>query len=453
MSELAGRRVLVVGLGISGFAAALTLLDNKAKVKVTEGSASPVMAERADRLRSMGATVEIGGHDLDALDCDLAVVSPGISPSSDIFRGLIEQGVPVWSEVELASRLAHCDFLAVTGTNGKTTTTTLLAAMLEAGGVPSLAAGNIGLPVIEAIGQVPPGGAIALEISSFQLATIETFCPKVAVVLNLGEDHSDWHGGFDAYVASKTRITENQGPSDVFIPCSDDALAMSMAEATSARVVPFSGSSLPPDGAGFREGKLFWRDQAIADREEITLPGRAGAEDAAAAAAAALEYGVDPIAVAQALKDFTPLRHRFESVRTLDGVHYVDDSKATNPHATLSALADLREVVLIAGGRSKGIDLSPLIEAAHRLTAVIALGEAADELRQLFDGVVPVERVGSMEEAVASARSRSSAGGSVLLSPACASLDMYESYAARGDHFARSVLALQPTEEVKIDGH
>ena len=455
MIDLSGQRVLVVGLGVSGFAAARALLDLGAKVKVTEGTASGTMTERADRLRTMGADVEIGGHDLEALDCDLAVVSPGIPPDSPVFTALIAEDTPIWGEVELAARLARCDFLAITGTNGKTTTTTLLAAMLEAGGVPSLAAGNIGLPVVEAIVHVPEGGAIALETSSFQLATTVTFRPKVAVVLNLGEDHSDWHGDFEAYVAAKARITENQQESDIFIPCLDDERVMDMARASEATIVPFSGISCPPDGTGFSDGYLNWRGRRLLHRAEILLPSRAGAEDAAAAATAALEYGVSVDAVCDAMRAFGQLRHRFEHVRTLDGVEYIDDSKATNPHATLAALADLTDVVLIAGGRSKGIDLTPLVAARARLRAVVALGEAKGELQELFEGAVPIEVVDTMDEAVLRARNRSSSGGSVLLSPACASLDMYESYAARGDHFARAVNALLPskTDEGRNDGY
>lgn len=446
MIQLAGKRVLVVGLGVSGFAAALRLIELDAKVSVSESGASPEMTERADRLRSLGADVEIGGHDLDALDCELAIVSPGLAPSTPVFQRLVQQGTPIWGEVELASRLAECDFLAITGTNGKTTTTTLLALMLEAGGVPSVAAGNIGLPVVQAIGAVPRGGAIALETSSFQLATTDTFHPKIAVILNLADDHRDWHESFESYVAAKARITSNQKSEDVLIPCFDDPIVMKIAATTEARVVPFSGLSFPDGGVGYAGGYLRWRDREIIARSEIKLEGRPGAEDAAAAAAAALEYGVDPEAVSRALKDFSPLRHRFEHVRTLDGVDYIDDSKATNPHAALAALADLEDVVLIAGGRSKGIDLRPLTEAASRLRAVVALGEAKDELARLFSGLVPVDIVATMDQAVVAARTRSSSGGSVLLSPGCASLDMYESYAARGDHFARAVQALEPRD-------
>jgi len=442
MTSFQGSRVLVVGLGVSGFAAARALLSLDAKVKVTESGAGPLVAERADGLRVLGAEVEIGGHDLDALDGDLAIVSPGISPKSDVMRTLRHAGVEIWSEVELAFRLAECDFLAVTGTNGKTTTTSLLAAMLEQGGVPSIAAGNIGLPLIDAIASVPRGGAIALEVSSFQLATIHRFRPRVAVLLNFAEDHTDWHGSLEEYARSKARITENQGPEDVFIPNADDEWAMTVAGSTTARVIPFSGRARPQGGIGPEEGRLRWDGGDIIDTAEVPLPGAPGLEDAAAAAGAALAYGVDVKAVARAIRGFRPLGHRMEVVAEAGGITYIDDSKATNPHATLAAVRGLNEVVLIAGGRSKGIDLSSLATTVPPVRAVIALGEATDEIARIFEGRVPVERASSMTEATRLARARSVPGGSVLLSPGCASLDMYESYAARGEDFVRSVKTL-----------
>ena len=390
----------------------------------------------------MGAEVEIGGHDLDAIDADLAVVSPGIPPSADVMVALERNGVEIWSEVELAYRLARCDFLAVTGTNGKTTTTSLLAAMLEQGGIPSAAAGNIGLPLIDAVSSIPAGGAIALEVSSFQLATIHRFRPTVAVLLNIAEDHTDWHGSMEAYGGAKARITENQGSSDVFLPNLDDEWAMRIAGSSAARIVPFSGRTQPDGGIGPVEGILRWKDTDIIATEDVPLPGASGLEDAAAAAGAALAYGIDRKAVARAIRGFRPLGHRLEVVTEVGGVTYIDDSKATNPHATLAAVRGLKDVVLIAGGRSKGIDLAPLAGTVPPVRAVVALGEAADEVERVFEGLVPVERASSMREATRLARERSVSGGSVLLSPGCASLDMYESYAARGEDFVRSVREL-----------
>lgn len=434
-----GKKVLVVGLGASGWAASRALVELGADVRVTESSDSAEMRERADRLKARGATVEIGHHDLDRLDADLAVVSPGIPPTADVMRALEHSTIPVVSEVELAYQLASCDFIAITGTNGKTTTTSLLAAMLERSGIDSIAAGNIGLPLIDAIGRVGKGGAIALEVSSFQLAGIDTFHPKVAVLLNIAEDHTDWHGSMDAYVDAKARIIENQTADDQFIVNSQDPLVMEVASRAASTVVPFSTIDAPENGIGIEGGRVLWRGSPVFDVSEILLPGRAGAEDGLAAIGAALAYGIELDAIRDALRSFAPLRHRLAEVAEIDGVRYIDDSKATNPHATLAAVSGLSDVVLIAGGRSKGIDLSPLAGTVPPVIAVVAIGEASDDVERVFSSLVPVDRASSMDDAVAAARARSVPGGSVLLAPGCASLDMYESYSERGDDFARSV--------------
>ena len=449
---MSGKRVLVIGLGVSGFSAAKALVELDAKVRVTEASGDPLVRQRADHLQALGVDVEYGGHDLDRLDADLAVISPGIPPSAPIARAVAEQGLELWSEVELAFRLADCEFLAVTGTNGKTTTTSLLAAILEESGLPTVAAGNIGFPLIDAIGAVGSDGVIALEVSSFQLVATERFRPKVGVLLNVAEDHTDWHGSFEAYRDAKARLVQNQTADDVFLPNAADPIAMSIAGTAPARVVAFATDAVPEHGIGVRGGSVVWRDQEVLDVDDIPLPGAAGLEDAVAAAGAALEYGVDPRAVGRAVRAFRPLGHRLELVASSDGIDYIDDSKATNPHATLAALRGMTDVVLIAGGRSKGIDLGPLAQGASSLIAVIALGEARSELQRVFEGRVPVEVVDSMEEAVRAAARRSVSGGSVLLSPGCASLDMYQSYAARGEDFARAVGELLKHPERGIDG-
>lgn len=437
--EFSDRHVLVVGLGVSGAATATALLDLGARVKVTESGENAVVVERARNLRSAGAEVEIGGHDLDALDADLAIVSPGIPPGSPVVHALERAGIEMWSEIELAYRLATCDFLAVTGTNGKTTTTSLLAKMLGTAGVSSVAAGNIGVPLIEAIAAVGSSGAIAVEVSSFQLALISAFRPRAACILNIAEDHTDWHGSLEDYAAAKARITENQGPDDFLVPNFDDPVVMRIASSSAARVAPFSTTFAPDDGTGVDDGAIQWRGRKVLSVEDVALPGRAGLEDVLGAAGTALDYGLPLGSVATAIRGFRPLRHRMETVAVWDGVTFVDDSKATNPHATLAAVAGSEDVVLIAGGRSKGIDLGPLASVVPSVIAVVALGEATDELVELFRDVIPVDPAPDMDAAVDLAIARSVPRGSVLLSPGCASLDMYESYAHRGDEFARAV--------------
>lgn len=440
--NLAGRRAVVVGLGVSGHAAAIALARHGARVRVTEMSAGPEIERRAAELRALGVEVETGRHDLQALDADLAVVSPGVPPHAPVLRALARAGVKLISELELGARLARCDLIAVTGTNGKTTTTGLIAHMLETAGVEALAAGNIGLPLTEAAGRVGPGGVLAVEASSFQLQLTQSFHPRVAVVLNIAEDHIDWHGSVEAYARAKARITANQGPGDALVANRDDERAWAIARASSARVVAFSGEEAPPGGAGPSGGWLVCAGRRVLELEALPLPGRAGVEDAAAACAAALSYGLDADAVARALVSWRPLAHRLEVVARANGVTYIDDSKATNPHATLAALKGLSDVVLIAGGRSKGMDLSALAAAAPPVVAAVVLGEAAGELERVFGGVVPVESVATMDEAVTAAARHARRGGSVLLSPACASLDMYRSYAERGADFARAVREL-----------
>lgn len=447
MTEFAGSRALVVGLGVSGASAARALAALGAAVRVSDSGESPAVLERAEQLRAAGIDVETGGHDLSDLGFDVAIVSPGIPPSSEVVRALDDAGIDWFSEVELAYRLADCDFLAVTGTNGKTTTTSLLASILTEAGITTAAAGNIGFPLIDAIASVPEGGAIALEVSSFQLAATEEFHPRVAVILNVAEDHTDWHGSVDEYARAKARIFMNQTSDDFFLPNIADARVMELASSAPSRIVPFSGTDLPAGGIGVAGNDVMWEGRRILGVDDIPLPGAAGIEDAVAAAGAALCYGIDDRAVVRGIKGFRSLAHRLEVVADADGISYIDDSKATNPHATLAAVRGLTDVVLIAGGRSKGIDLSVLTETVPPVIAVIALGEAREQVEDVFGSLVPVDRADSMGDAVLLASKYAVAGGSVLLSPACASLDMYESYAQRGEEFARAVRDLLGARE------
>ncbi len=450
MSEFEGRRILIVGLGISGASAAAELHARGADVRVTDSGESPAVLERAAHLRAAGIEVETGGHDFDKVDADLAIVSPGIPPDAEIITALGD--IPWFSEIELAYRLARCDFLAVTGTNGKTTTTSLLAAILSEAGVETIAAGNIGFPLIEAITAVPEGGAIAVEVSSFQLAAIEKFQPRVAVILNIAEDHTDWHGSVEEYARAKARIFANQAADDYLLPNADDERVMALADSAPSHIVPFSATRVPAGGIGVQDGFIVWEGRRVLDVNDVPLPGLAGIEDVVAAAGAALCYGIDDRAIVRGVKGFRALGHRLEIVAEADGITYIDDSKATNPHATLTAVRGLRDVVLIAGGRSKGIDLAVLKETVPPVTAVIALGEARAEVERVYESLVIVERADSMEDAVRLASKHAIPGGSVLLSPACASLDMYESYVQRGEEFARAVRELLDAKGESGDG-
>ena len=454
--EFTGRKVLVVGLGASGEAAARILQKMEcASVRVTEGSTSDAIEERAARLRAEGIEVETGGHSMDALSVDFAVLSPGIPPSAEIVRRLAELKVHTVGEIEVAHELIKHPIIAVTGTNGKTTTTALIGKILEEAGHATITAGNIGTPLIEAAVELKDAdGVVAAEVSSFQLATIERFRPRVAVILNIAEDHTDWHGTLDAYARAKGRIFENQGPDDVLVYNADDERVTALVEPARSRKVPFSLKAPSPEGIALEGGTVVWRGNPVFGEGDVPMAGAAGLEDAIAAAAATLEFGVEIPAVTRALKAFEPLPHRLQVVARRGGITYIDDSKATNPHATLAAVRGLENVVLIAGGRSKGIDLAPLIATVPPVIAVVALGEAQDELERVFAHAVPIERARDMNDAVRRAQARTLSRGSVLLAPACASLDMYESYAARGRAFAQAVEnMLNATGERRSDGH
>jgi UDP-N-acetylmuramoylalanine--D-glutamate ligase len=445
--ELAGRRVLVVGLGASGLAAARALKKRGAHVRVTELSSGEDVRARSAALEREGIDAEVGGHHLAGLDADLAVVSPGIPPTAPVIETLQRAGTEIVSEIELAFRVASCGFAAVTGTNGKTTTTSLLAAMLAESGVETVAAGNIGLPLIDAVDGAGPDAIIAAEVSSFQLAMTRDFRPRVAVILNVAQDHIDWHGGLEAYVASKARIVANQGPDDALVFNLEDARCGHIARAARSQRVDFSVRRAPGSGMGVDDGWVMWRGRRLLPVEDVMLPGRAGLEDTLAASAAALLLGVEIVALRRVIASFRPLPHRLEVVATVGGVAFIDDSKATNPHAALAAVEALNDVVLIAGGRSKGMDLTPLKDSVPPVKGVVALGEARDILCAVFSGLVPVETADSMTDAVGRAAAMAGGKGSVLLSPACASLDMYPSYVARGEDFARAARALGDEQE------
>jgi UDP-N-acetylmuramoylalanine--D-glutamate ligase len=373
---------------------------------------------------------------------DLVVPSPGVPHAHPVYDIARAAGVPVLSEIELAARATAVPIVAVTGTNGKTTVTTLITDMLTASGRRAIAAGNIGLPLVEAIER--DADVLVAEVSSFQLEHTETFRPSVAVWLNVAEDHLDWHPSFEHYVAAKSRIWCNQGTDDVAVANAEDATVLSAARVAPGALVTFcitagdyrveAGSLVTPAGE-----KIV----AIAD-----LP-RALPHDLAndlAAVAASLAAGAELDACRSILMSFTGLPHRVQLVGDAGGVRYYDDSKATTPASVVAAARGFDSVVLIAGGRNKGLSLSPLAEVADHLRAVVAIGEAAGEVEAAFAGVRSVTRARSMHDAVASAHGLAEAGDVVLLSPGCASFDWYGNYAERGDDFVRAVNDLLAAE-------
>ncbi len=436
----AGERVVVVGAETAGAAAALVLADEGADVWVSEARSSSELA-RARELAARGIEVRAGGHEPSHLDgASLVVASPGVTPDAPVLSWAAERGIPIWGELELGARLCRVPYVAITGTNGKTTTTGMVSAILRAGGLDAIACGNIGHPFPVAAREGHE--ALVVEASSFQLRLVETFHPEVSVLLNLAPDHLDHHGSLSAYADAKRRVFAGQGEGDTHVGNADDAASSALSREAPCGVVWFRLDAPAPGEVGYRGTELISRlgdELALARVEEARPAYRA---DAAAAAAAAIAFGVDPGAVRIGLATYEPARHRGEVVAEVAGVRFIDDSKATNVHAALAALDGTRDAVLIAGGRAKGVDLSPLASRADRLIGVVALGESAEEVAAVFEGLVPTRLAGSIEEATRLAFEVAIPGGVVLLAPACASWDMFRDYAERGDRFAAAARAL-----------
>jgi UDP-N-acetylmuramoylalanine--D-glutamate ligase len=439
----AGERFVVVGLGIAGRAAAAVLAREGAQVRVTEERSD---VETDDELAALGVEVRTGGHDPAHLEGASAVVtSPGVPEHAPVLAWANERGIPVWSELDVGARLCRVPYVAVTGTNGKSTTTKLVAAMMREAGLDAVACGNIGHPFSVAAREGHE--ALAVEASSFQLRFHHWVHPRVSVLLNLAPDHLDWHGSLEAYGEAKARVFELQRAGESHVGNADDAAAARISGRAPCKVAWFRRGAPGPGEVGVLEGEIVARW----DGHELGL-GRPAHDaagfvaDCAAAAAAGLAFGLAAGAVASAVAAMVPLPHRGEEVARVGSVRFLDDSKATNVHAALHALEGRRDVVLIAGGMAKGVDLSPLGAAAPSLAGVVAIGESGDEVAAIFDGRVVVRRAASIEEAVATAFAIAPPEGTVLLAPACASWDMFRDYTERGDRFAAAARSL--SEEV-----
>ena len=433
-----GEHALVIGAGIAGVAAARVLTAEGATVLVSEAGSA---GRAAEDLGELGVEVLDGGHAPGHLDgATLVVPSPGVPPGAEILGWARDRGLPVLGEMELGARIATVPYLAVTGTNGKTTTTQMLTACLRSGGLDAVACGNIGRPFPAAARE--SHDVLVVEVSSFQLVTQTSFHPRVSVLLNLAPDHLDWHGSFETYAKAKARIHENQGPGDVHVGNRDDEGSAALSRSAPCDVRWFTLAEPSTEEAGFARGRLVagWSGADLGTVEPDTPAMRA---DAAASAAAAHAFGIDDEAIARGLEGFAPAAHRGEAVASVDGIRFVDNSKATNPHATVAAIGDAHGVVLIAGGDAKGVDLSPLVAIAGRLAGVVTLGAAAGQVRTVFEGRVAVRDAGSIEEAARTALEMAPADGTVLLAPACASWDMFRDYTERGDRFAAAAKALE----------
>lgn len=442
IQKLDGVPVLVVGLGASGRAAAHFLAERGAVVTANDSRDS---VDEAEALQAAGVTLALGGHD-EALftKAKLIVLSPGVPPLAAV-DAAEAAGVPVWSEIELASRFLNGTLVAITGTNGKSTVTSLIAAMGDAAGIPTFAGGNLGTPLIEAVGtDAGERGLIVAEVSSFQLERVDRFRPTVAVLLNVSEDHLDRYDDYAGYVAAKGNIFGAQGATDHAVVPSDDQVCLGLAQAGAAAVHTFG-----PDGElRIEDGKLRDAESGLeVPVEALALVGGPNELNSCAAALAARLAGVELAAIRSTLVSFQGLPHRMERVGEVKRVTFYDDSKATNVGAAVAAIkgfaGGVGKVVLIAGGKDKGGSYDPLREAlASTGRGAVLIGEAADLILDGLADVVPVQRRATMVEAVTAAFELARPGDVVLLAPACSSFDMYRSYAHRGDDFQDAVRAL-----------
>lgn len=448
-----GKRVLVVGLGKSGVASSLFLQGRGAKVTVSDAKAEEQLRNEIPALLDKGIVVETGKHgERTFRDQDLIVVSPGVPNDVPQLQNARRLGIPVIGEIELAARYLEGHIVAITGSNGKTTTTTLTGEVVAAGGRKSLVGGNIGTPAITFVEQSSPETWVVLEISSFQLETIETFRPNISAVLNVTPDHLDRHGSMDNYISAKARIFENQSESDFAVLNADDSTCAKMANGIKPRVYWFSRRHEVERGAFAANGRIFFRDERgqrdIMSADEMTLKGLHNLENVLAAVTMGSLAGIEPAAIRQAVKDFKAVEHRLEYVTTIRGVQYFNDSKATNVDATIKALESFTGCIhIILGGKDKGSDYTVLNDLLReRVKKVYTIGAAASKIESQIAGVVDIVPAGTLESAVKKAAEAAESGDVVLLAPACASFDQFQSYEQRGRVFKESVHQLAARE-------
>ena len=449
--ELKNKRVLVVGLGKSGIAAARFLRAQGARVTVSDSRSAAALAHEIPALMEAGIMVEAGGHGLLTFRRqDLIVVSPGVPLDTPEVKQVLALGMPVIGELELASRYLAGHVIAITGSNGKTTTTTLVGELLRRSGLSTLVGGNIGVPVIDLVAESRAETWSVLEVSSFQLETVEEFRPRIAAVLNITPDHLDRHGSFEQYAAAKARITAQQHAEDFLVLNAEDKAVQMMAAKTRAQIFWFSPRRPVKQGAFVHGESILWlaregaKVEPVMPVREIQLRGAHNVENVLAAVAMARLAGISAEVVRSGVASFRAVEHRLELVRTRGDVVFYNDSKATNVDAAMKAIASFPGGVhLILGGKDKNSDYGRMRELlAERVRVVYTVGTAAEKIRRALNGVVKIVEAETLDRAVASAAAAALPGEVVLLAPACASFDQFESYEHRGRVFRELVQAL-----------
>jgi UDP-N-acetylmuramoylalanine--D-glutamate ligase len=447
--DVSGKRVLVVGLGKSGVASALFLKTQGARVTVSDTKTEDELRGEIPALLDQGISVETGGHgERTFRGQDLIVVSPGVAVDAPPLVQARALGETVIGEIELAAQFLPGPIVAITGSNGKTTTTALAGEVIAAGGYPAVVGGNIGTPAISLVEQAKPDTITVLEVSSFQLETIQTFRPKVAVVLNVTPDHLDRHRTFATYTDAKARIFENQTGEDFAVLNSDDPTCVELAGRTRAQVFWFSRKKEVKQGAHVAGGRVLFRDAAgqreIMLASEIPLKGSHNVENALAAVCVGILMGCAPDKIAKAIRSFKAVEHRLEYVATVRGVEYFNDSKATNVDATIKALESFpANIHIILGGKDKGSDYTVLNDLLRqRVKRVYTIGAAADKIESHIKGAAEVVHAETLDNAIKRAAAVAQPGDIVLLAPACASFDQFQNYEHRGRVFKEVVREL-----------
>jgi UDP-N-acetylmuramoylalanine--D-glutamate ligase len=447
--ELRKKRVLVVGLARTGVATALFCAGHNAIVSATETRRESELGDAPAKLRAAGVALELGGHtEKTFLAQDLIIPSPGV-PADDAFLLLARsKRITVWSEIELAYRFLEGKLIGITGSNGKTTTTTLVHHILKTAAIRAYLAGNVGTPLIAEVDKLDAGSVAVAELSSFQLELIEKFRPNIGALLNLTPDHLDRHKTIEAYAAAKARIFENQTELDAAILNADDAASAKYAP-KKPQLFWFSRQKRVEQGACLHDDEIVvthdGKEDRVMNAAEIPLPGAHNLENVLAAVIIARLAGVDAGTIAKGVKSFAGVEHRLEFVTEISGVRYFNDSKATNVDATLKALdAFPGRILIILGGKDKGSDYT-VLQKPLREKAILALliGAAAEKIESQIAGSVAIERAGTMDRAVEIASRVAGAGDVVLLAPACASFDQFENYEHRGRVFKQLVRSLE----------
>ncbi|MDV6376799.1 UDP-N-acetylmuramoyl-L-alanine--D-glutamate ligase [Sporosarcina sp. GW1-11] len=444
--QFIGKRVLVVGLAKSGMAAAGLLHRLGAEVIVND--ARPLEGnEEAATLQALGIEVIGGGHPSDLLErgFDIIVKNPGIPYSNSLITQALERGLRIWTEVELAGLISEASIIAITGSNGKTTTTTLLYHMLNIGKKKPLIAGNIGTVACTVAEKAKNDEVMVLEASSFQLAGTENFKPHIAIFTNLYDAHLDYHGSTTEYLDAKLQVARNQTAEDFLIYNNDQEIVRSSVETMHAQKIPFSTEGKVVEGISADEEWIYWLGEPFISTKEIKLPGRHNLENILAATAAAILTGCKKTAIENVLSSFTGVRHRMQFVREFNGRTIYNDSKATNTLATKSAISSFKQpVILIAGGLERGHSFEELRPHMNNIRTVVAIGETAERFTEFAKscGVEQSLLATTMEDAVKVAYESSSEDDVILLSPSCASWDQYPSFEIRGDQFIHAVMKL-----------